>query len=273
MIGPGRAWQRWCVGLLAASAGQAAEPSVALGRMLYLPPAFEATLCFYHSFEMGWTKPDFNPRDLKIRGGALPSVPGIAGRGGRCSGPEVGGGPLTVTGDALSPVRPLTVMLWWRLDAPMREETGYDLLSLRGDRGLVASFVRGKGQWCALPEPRRVFQVYYFPGITDRNDICSERLWPAPGVWHHTAISIRGASEIEVFWDGRRVTHCSIKGRRFGAADISHAVFGGHAEAHPMSIDELMILARALSEDEIAAYVSAVRALSCRGLPAVSPAP
>lgn len=123
---------------------------------------------------------------------------------------------------ALSIHKPLTGMFWWRLDEPMKEEPGFGVLALRG-KGWLSAFVAGKGPWCALKEPARVFQCYNFPGMENCNDVWGGRAWFEPGVWHHTAITASGLG---------------------------------------MTLDDVVILDRALSGDEIPAYITAAKALA-----------
>ena len=118
-------------------------------------------------------------------------VPGLAGKGLQDATPAKSAGPVTLRSPALRPDRPLTLSVWWRLDAPLAAETCFHLLTLRGGRGMVANFVRGKGDWCALTEPRFVFQVVYYEGIPAINGIWHGDAWVEPAVWHHAAMVFR----------------------------------------------------------------------------------
>jgi hypothetical protein len=152
----------------------------------------------------------------------------------------------------------------------MIETTGFNVLTLRG-KGIIGTFVRGKGTWCSLPEPRRIFQVYYFPGIANRNDPWGERVWITDNAWCHTAITVAAATDVRVYWDGELKTHYAIKGRPFQPGDITHAVFGTQHGAHPMTVDELLVLDCVLDDSQIRDYVTAVQALAEVNMPFVIP--
>jgi hypothetical protein len=149
----------------------------------------------------------------------------------------------------------------------MAAETCFHLLTLRGGRGIVSNFVRGKGDWCGLAEPRFVFQVVYYEGIPDINGIWHGDAWVEPAIWHHAAMVFSNAAEVDVYWDGVRRSHYAIKGRPFRAADGGAVEIGPNWLFHPMTLDDLMVVDRALSANEIAAYVLAVQRLRQVGFP------
>jgi hypothetical protein len=80
------------------------------------------------------------------------------------------------------------------------------------------------------------------------------------------------AMEIDVYWDGSRRSHYAIRGRSFVAADGGSIEIGPNWLFHPMTVDEVLVIDRALTGDEIAAYVQAVRQLSAIGWPVFAPA-
>jgi hypothetical protein len=167
----------------------------------------------------------------------------------------------------LSVHKPVTVMFWWRLDEPMKEESGFGVLALRG-KGWISTFVAGKGPWCGLKEPTYIFQCYNFPDIENSNDCWGGRAWFEPNVWHHSAITVSGAADIRIYWDGLARTRHAPKGRLFREDEVNSAELGTSGNSLAMTLDEVVVLDRALSADEIAAYMAAVKALSQVKFPA-----
>ena len=251
--------------LLAALTTAAADTPAA--GCLYLPPWLEDRVVYYQPFLGEPGAPAINRIGVEtvVSRGAL--VPGLAGKGLQDATPAKSAGALLLRSPALSPDRPLTLSLWWRLDAPMAAATCFHLLTLRGERGMLSNFVRGEGEWCALTEPRFVFQVMYYDGITDVNGIWDGHAWTEAGVWHHAAMVCRNATEVDIYWDGARRSHHAIKGRPFAARDGGTLEIGPNWLFHPMTLDEVMVLDRALTADEVAAYVLAVRRLCAVGFP------
>ena len=228
---------------------------------LYIPPWLEDRVVYYNAFEGDPKTAQVNriAADTIVTRGVL--TPGLAGNGLQDPTPTNSAGPVSLRSPALSPHRPLTLSLWWRLDAPMAAETCFHLLTLRGGRGMVANFVRGKGEWCALTEPRYVFQVVYYEGIPDINGIWHGDAWVEPAVWHHTAMVFSHAAEVTVYWDAVLRSHYAIKGRPFNLGDGGTLEVGPNWLFQPMTLDDLMVVDRALSAGEIAAYVLAVQRL------------
>lgn len=245
--------------LLAALASPAAAMDAAA--CLYLPPWLEDRVVYYQPFEDDAETPAVNTIgvETEIRRGAL--APGVSGRGLQDTAPANSASTLVLRSPALAPDRPLTLSLWWRLDAPMAPETCFHLLTLRGEHGMLSHFVRGKGEWCALAEPRFVLQIMSHKGIPEVNGIWDGPAWVEAGIWHHTAMVCRQATEVEVYLDGARRSHHAIKGRPFAVRDGGTLELGPDWLFHPMTLDELVVLDRALSADEVAAYVLAVRRL------------
>ena len=235
---------------------------------LLLDPGWADRVVFYHRFEDELTAPDINRVDADIKIAQAERKDGITGQA-LATGNTAGRRRhqlLAVRSTELSAHRPLTVMAWWRLDAPMQLTTGFTLLGLanRGGRhrGYLRTFLRGKGQWCNLSEPRVVHQVQQFPGMSDWNDpYGGGRAWFDPGDWHHVAITVGGRREINIYWDGELRTSYHTTGRLFREGDTNTALFGPHALTHPMSLDEVVIVDRVLRANEIAAYVHDVRLL------------
>ena len=251
--------------LLAAGVAVAAE--VPPAACLHIPPWLEDRVVYYQPFQGDPATPASNRigAETVVSRGTL--VPGLSGSGLQDPGPAQSASALLLRSPALSPERSLTLSFWWRLDAPMVAETCFHLLTLRGQRGMVANFVRGKGERCALTEPRIVFQVVYYEGIPDINGIWDGAAWMEAGVWHHAAMVYRHATDVDVYWNGVRRSHHAIKGRPFAAADGGTLEIGPNWLFQPMTLDEVMVLDRALTADEIAAYVLAVRRLCAVGFP------
>jgi len=157
------------------------------------------------------------------------------------------------------------VMLWWRVDAPMGETTWLELLKIGNHRGrhdgYIANFVAGKGEWCGLTEPTYISQLQNFPGLTDRNMPWGGRVWSEPGQWRHLAMTVSGARQVDISWDGRHREMFQAKGRLFVEGDTNALILGPQWHQFPMTIDEIVVLDRALSAEEIADYVRATRAL------------
>ena len=231
--------------------------------LLYLPPRIADRVVFYHSFAKGPKTPDLNLIGAKLTLAENDSVPGLAGAG------YVAGSGMTaqkkgafvLQSPALSVHKPLTVMFWWRLDESMKEETGFGVLALRG-KGWISTFVAGKGSWCALKEPTYVFQCYNFPGMENCNDVWGGRAWFEPNVWHHTAASVSGAADICIYWDGQLRTRHAPKGRLFKEGEINSVELGTSGKGLAMTLDEVVVLDRALGADEIQTYMTAVKALA-----------
>jgi len=71
-----------------------------------------------------------------------------------------------------------------------------------------------------------------------------------------------------VYWDGRLRSELTVKGRLFAGGDLIQSIdLGPTWLAHPMTVDELLVLDRALSGEEVADYVTAVRKLAERRFP------
>lgn len=238
--------------------------------LLLLPPAWDSRVVFYHTFENGPDQPRINLAEARIETDGAEWADGFTGKGLAARKIERRTGPtLRLTSPAFSVHRPFTVMFWWRLDEPMAETSNFALLKIGNHQGrhggYIANFVRGKGEWCALKEPTYVSQLYNFPGLTNRNMPWGGRVWAEPGEWRHTAITVSAARQIDIHWDGRQRESFQAKGRLFAAGDTNALSLGPDWLFHPMTIDEVIVLDRALAADEIAAYVRAARALRAIG--------
>jgi hypothetical protein len=120
-----------------------------------------------------------------------------------------------------------------------------------------------------LKEPTFVYQVVAFPGIPQYNNCWGGRAMLEPGDWHHAALTVANAAEIRVYRDGTLQDTILPKGRPFRENEIHTAAIG--SRGHPMTLDELLVLDRALTPDELAEYVTASRSLRGRGFPVRAP--
>jgi hypothetical protein len=227
------------------------------GPHLLLPPGWERSVVFHHGFGKGAAEPEINTARLRIVStGVSMTEDGLIDRALVCDP----GQPYRIEGDALSVARPVTVMLWWRLDEAMRDETNFNLITLAG-RGHIASFVRGKGEWCALREPTRISQIHGFKDIPNHNNPWGGKADFERGQWHHCAITVGNGSDVKIYWDGLLREAIAAKARKFAPEDVRTAELGANWLAHPMSIDQVIVLNRVLSAEEISAYVSSTMAL------------
>lgn len=234
---------------------------------VYGPPWLEPAVAYYHGFESPLEQPEANAAGLAVdpsaRQGAhsetaAPLAPvdeGFLGKGLSIGGWQA---PLLLRGAALSPHRPLTLSFWWALEEDLPIDGGFELFALSGG-GLVSHFVRGKGEWCALQRPTGVFQVYYFAGIQNVNNLydpdLAAHLALTRGAWHHETVVFRRAQEIQVYTDGEPVCQVALTGREFAESDnLTTLTIGG-----PVRLDELMVLDRAIEPDQVAEYHRGMR--------------
>ncbi len=225
---------------------------------LTLPPSWAGRVVYYHGFEKSPGEAEMNLKGVKIACTSKDMADdGFFGKALKCDPKQ----PYRIAGEALSASKPLTLLAWWRLDEEMKDESCFHLITLCG-RGHIASFVRGKGEWCGLREPTYISQIHGFTDIPNHNNPWGGRAVFPKGEWHHCAISVGNANEVKIYWDGKLRETITAKGRRFAPDDTSVAEFGSNWLGHPMSIDEVVITDRVLSEDEIANYVKAMESLS-----------
>jgi len=247
----------------------AADSKTTDERFLYLPPSWGEHVVFYHSFSRGTEQPEIPlPGGRVVNGQHGDRVAGLTGPGFRPAG---GKAALTVQQMHWPLTDPITVSMWWRLDEPMQPETGFHLITLAAN-GYISNFVRGNGTWCALREPTFVIQSYNFPGISNVNGIGYGDAWVTEKVWHHVAITISEGSRVTVYWDGRPRSEFALKGRLFATEDVVRSIqWGPHWLGHAMTIDELIVLDRALAAEQVADYVTAVQKLAEVGFPFEEP--
>ncbi len=243
--------------LHASAAATAAELSA-------VPPEWEDRVRLRHSFETAIAAPESNALSATLtqQGGSIVEK-GFIGKGFKVADfGDKNSKPLRLASKAFSPDRPLTIMLWWRLDVETPETGGYGLLWLGGKSGYLSCFVAGKGEWCALREPTWVYQFYNFPGIANDNNVWTGRAPTKPGVWRHTAVTIANTREIAWYQDGQQTSKFIAKGRELAPGELNVLELGGNHHRQPMTIDEALVLDRVLSADEIARYFKMARALS-----------
>ena len=235
-------------------------------RCLYLPPSWSDRVIYYNSFERGFDQPDINLITARTTGEKGDGADGFAGKGYRAANQYEKKQVLALSSAELTVRKPLTVMKWFRLDASMKEDSCFQLLNLHG-RGWISSFVRGKGEWCALTQPTCISQVYNFPGMSNHHNSWGGRTWFEPGTWHHVAITVAGGSEVSIYWDGTLRETISLKGRKFADGDVSAIDLDPGWLYFPMTIDEVILADRALTAEEIADYMRGARALREVGFP------
>ena len=153
-------------------------------------------------------------------------------------------------------------MCWFRLDEQPKADSCYDLLQFLGKDGWIASFVRGKGEWCGLSGPTRITQCHNFPGIANYNNPWGGPVSFKKGEWHHVAITVANASTVCVYWDGVLKETVTAKGRDFKADDVALIQADSNPFFFPTSVDELIVANAALTGQQIADYVKAVKALA-----------
>ncbi len=227
---------------------------------LRIPPELESRVLYYQSFAHGVDQPELNRAQAALRSPTASVVAdGLTGPGLGFATRAAKPAALVLVSGEFRPQRPLTVSFWWRLDAPMQPETCFHLGTIEGG-GIISNFVRGKGEWCGLRQPTYVQQIYYFKGMNDCNQL-GGRVWFEPGEWHHTVLVCRNANRVQVYWDGVLRTDYASRGRPFGPEDGGTLSLGPTWLFHPMTIDEILVLDRALDGDEIRAYATAVRQL------------
>jgi hypothetical protein len=231
-----------------------------------LPPGFQDRLIYYQSFDSPDGAPEVNAT------GAGPNTLELQPTGfrGRCAlGAQDTG--LHLNSEAFSPHRPFTASFWWALSEDAKIDGIFGLFHLAGAHGFISHFSRGKGEWCALQRPVGVLQVYNFDGIANVNGIYEgdllSKLDLRAGVWHHTAIVIRGASLTEVYTDGAKVFETRNNGRDFVPEDQLRDLRIGSFWGTPASLDEVAIFQRALLPEEIADYVTALRQMAAVSYP------
>lgn len=246
-----------------AAQGRAGQdpPTDVCAKYLYIPPDLAGSVVFYHSFSRRAEEPEINLLKARITNAGNGQIaPALTGNGYRHTAKKGAG--LGLTGLDRPLTKPVTVSLWFRLDEPMKPETSFHLISLRAN-GYISNFVRGKGQWCALEQPTFVIQLYRFAGISNVNGIRFGHAWLPERQWHHAAVSVSEGSRVRVYWDARLRSDLTTKGRLFNAGDAIKSIdLGPHWLGHPMTIDEVLILNRALSPADVRAYVTAVRKLA-----------
>ena len=223
-----------------------------------VPPELESRVQFRHSFENSIEKPEQNAIGSKIEqaGGSI-TEHGFFGKGFKVADFGVKTSkPLRFISESLSPDRPITIMLWWRLDEEMAETGGYGILRLFHPEkgGYISCFVTGKGDWCALKQPTWIYQFYNFPELANNNNPWTGRAATKAGDWHHTALTISNAREISWYQDGQLKLMFIAKGRDLSKGELRAMDIGDTHQRQPMTIDEVLVLDRALSPDEIADY-------------------
>jgi hypothetical protein len=230
-----------------------------------VPPYFENRLIYYNGFSQPDGKPEIDKTGAQQVWPIKTAAGGFLGKGLVITGANQA---LHLRGDVFSPERPVAFSWWWALSQDLTIDGGFDLFLLQG-RGIISQFSRGKGEWCALQKPAGVVQVYYFPDIGNVNGIYDfdymAHLDLRKGVWHHGAMVITGGSLVEAYTDGNLVFSTRTRGRPFGPEDNLHDLVIGSGYGYPMMVDEVMAFNRAITGDEIKAYITATRQMRDAG--------
>ena len=234
----------------------------------YLPPNVEGHVLLYHTFEGEADQPDIAPDGVRVESPDGKPADGLTGRG-LAFEPGAGQGDVALRHKAFTVERPMTAMMWFRLPKPMTDTDGFKLVSLHGPKGHIVNYVRGKGKWRRLKRPTFLCRVWGFEGLVDAQPYGGGSGRVAHGQWHHVALTVAAGAEVRVYWDGVERFRYAVKRRRFTADDIHTVVFGPGRSPVSMTIDEAVVLSKALSRDEIVRYIEAVRRLREIGYPVV----
>jgi hypothetical protein len=257
-----------CLSILLSSPAWAQQKT----EYMYLPPEWAKNVVFYHSFEKGLDQPEINQINARVEGEkANIMANGITThcyKSANASGAGKKLKALQVIGPGVAVNHSMTAMCWFRLDEQPKADSCYELLQLLGKDGWIASFVRGKGDWCNLSGPTRITQVHNFPGIANCNNPWGGAVTFKKGDWHHVAISVANASTVCVYWDGQLKETVPAKGRDFKADDVMLIQADSNPFYFPTSVDELIVANVALTGQQIADYIKAVHALTSMRFPA-----
>ena len=228
---------------------------------LSFPPIWEDRVIYYQSFERDDGLPEVNTAGLRLVDAMETDANGIRGR---CAMPGEAK-TIGLSGEAISPHKPLAVSFWWALQEDAMKDSGFGLFHLTNGKGFISHFARS-GPWCALDRPAGVLQVYYLAGIKNVNGIYDrdfiDNAELKAGVWHHTALVFTGGSLVSLYLDGERVYQIRTTGRSFHESDQLHEMILGNRGELPVALDEVVILDRPLLDGEIAIYVKAVRQMN-----------
>ena len=228
---------------------------------LSLPPTWDSRIIYYQSFDRNDGSPDINTASLKLAWAMETDTYGIRGR---CAMPGEAK-TIGLSGEAISPHKPLAISFWWALQEDAMKDSGFGLFHLTNGKGFISHFARS-GPWCALDRPAGVLQVYYLPGIKNVNGIYDrdfiDNAELKAGVWHHTTLVFTGGSLVSLYLDGERVFQIRTTGRSFHESDQLHEMILGNRGELPVTLDEVMILDRPLIDEEITTYVKAIRQMN-----------
>jgi len=226
-----------------------------------LPPSWESRVIYYQSFDN--EKAEINSANLESDETATIGLGGIRGR---CASDKS----IQLKGKALSPHQPLAVSFWWSLQKDPDKNSGFGLFHLTNGKGFISNFVRS-GPWCALEKPAAVTQVYYLPDIQNVNGIYDydiiKSLDLKHGDWHHTAVVFTAGSMVSVYTDGSLVSQIRLVGRSFSESDNINLMILGSNGGLPIALDEIIILDRPLSDEEVAEYVNIIRQMNLAKYP------
>ena len=232
-----------------------------------LPPEWGNRVVFYQNFNDKDLKPAINTAKLKVSHGKLPTSDD--GLTGRTWSPhkDKGQARYELQGDLFGGARPYTVMFWWRPTKEMKLESGVNFLTVSGDNGrYILNRISGKQEWCQLPSPTITTQLQNCPGITNINDVGTRIWYDEPGRWHHVAMTVYGGSDIKVYYDGAVKNIVTATGRQFKSGEFNRIAIGSIDGDWPADFDEIILLDRALTDTEIAAYYKSISGTFATGM-------
>lgn len=234
------------------------QPYESLSEYLAIPPFMEERMVYFNTFSHPDAAPEINAIDARTGAAGAVVADGYFGRGLLLQGNQR----FRIESPALSPHRPITVIAWWKLGAPLEERNqGGGILALRSrGGGYISTFARG-GPWCGLQDTHLVLQIYNFPGIQNINGVLEggfrQRYATTPLRWHNTVLTVNTASRVSLHVDGQLKKRYSLSGRTLNADDeIHHLEFGSFGMG--LHLDEITVLDAALKDDDVEAYFEAL---------------
>ncbi|MBC7327677.1 hypothetical protein H5T87_06140 [bacterium] len=229
-----------------------------------LPDGLEGLVIYYNDFEQENGKANLNPLDIQENINPKSISDGLFGRGFLSEGiPMFGGGGISLHSPHLSPLKSLTISVWWALKEDHKPGQGFVIFSFNG-KGFISNFVRGGDgdTWCGLSKPAAVFQVYYFSGIQNINGIYDfdimKTLNLKGGIWHNLIATFSCGREIKLYQDGKIVGKWVLT-RSFRKEDEINTL--SFASGEEMYIDEILILKGVMNEEEVLRYYNAIKGL------------
>lgn len=230
------------------------------------PEYFKNSLIYYNNFDNG----KINPYGIKekIKKEHILEK-GFAGKSYLSFAKWKDG--VILISDKLSPANSLTISVWWALKEKHKEGSSFQILGLRGE-GYISVFTRGGGKdrWCALKKPAGVLQVYNFPGIRNINGIYKRNIGAVLNLdgkkWNNTVITFTAGTNIKLYQNGNLFAEYNLSGRDFEKKDKINFLSFGYEGMEEVYFDEILILNRVLSADEVKEYFNMIKGLKEMGM-------